>query len=455
VFAIPGVVLLVVVLLVRPEELGTSTAWRYLPTAIALVAGLGLTIDLRLRHTRPLLAPSLPWVLALAAWVALGLVARGAIAPGTSVAALAIVLVTYGLVAHAPQTVRAFERVAAALVVVTLAIAAIAVHEGRARFGCHRIDDGWPGRSVGIYDGRPCDEVRDCRAGGAESGAAYLCERAGLLGTHSVAGGRVRWVGPLGDPNALAMALSIGLPLVFAFAERRRRGSFWRALFVVGAIALVGLATVYTRSRSGQLVFVAATAAFFVRRLGVVGALAGAALAALLASLAGRSGDPYAPSLERIESWWVGLSLLGESPLVGVGAGQLVDHHASTAKSAVVQSAAEAGLPGLYLLTMAVWVTAKTPIALLREPTTPQPLRAWSAALLASLAALVVGMLFSAVAWDPIVWIVLGLGGALHQVARRANPNFRLSIRTRDVVGALAVDIVLLAAIALYTRAHV
>jgi hypothetical protein len=212
------------------------------------------------------------------------------------------------------------------------------------------------------------------------------------------------------------------------------------------------LATAYTRSRSGQLVFVAATGVYFVRRLGVLGALVGAVLALPLVWIAGRGGEAYAPSLERLESWWVGVSMVRSSPLLGVGALQFADHHALAAKSAIVQAAAETGLPGLFLLSMVLWVTAKTPIALLKDKTTPAVLRAWSVATLASLGALTVGMIFSSVAWAPMVWIQLGLGAALHQVVRRANSNFRISVKLRDAVGVLLVDAALIAALALYTR---
>lgn len=446
-FAIPPLIVLVGALLLLPDEPLVSVG-------AACLAALGATIDLRLRHTRPAAAPSLPWVLALASWVLLGIFVKQRAALATAGPGLALSLAAYGLVAHGAQTLRAFERVAAALLAITLALAALAVHQSRAGFGCHRVDDARPGASVGVYDGRPCAVVEECRG---DAGAHYLCERVGLFGTHSVGGGRVRYAGPLADPSALALALGMGPPLAFAFASaERRRRTVWRALLLAIAVVGIGLAVVATRSRSGQLVFAIATGVYVVRRFGVGGVLLGATLAAAMVLAGGRSGEAYAPSYERLESWWVGLSLAGEAPLLGVGAGQFVDHHALAAKSAVVQAAAEAGLPGLFLLSMVLWVTAKTPIALLRSSPLPPPpaLRAWAVALLASLGALVVGMLFSAVAWDPTVWIVVGLGGALHQVARRADPNFRLAIGARDLAGVLVVDGALVAAIALYTRSR-
>lgn len=439
-FAIPGLILLVAVLLLAPDE-------RLLAPGAALLAALGLTVDLRLRHARPDPAPSLPWVLALAAWALVGIVVKQSAALAVVGGGLVLSLAVYALLAHGVQSLRAFERVAAVLLAVLLAIAAVAVHEGRAGFGCLRVDDAQPGASIGVYDGRPCAVVEECRA---EAGATYLCERVGLFGTHSVGGGRVRWRGPLVDPNALALALVMALPLAFAVAERRR--GLWRSALLLVAVVGIGLAVVYTRSRSGQLVFVTATGVYFVRRFGVGGLVLGAAAAGALVLTGGRSGEAYAPSLERLESWWVGLSLVGEAPLVGVGAGLFGDHHASSAKSAFVQVAAESGLVGLYLLSIAMWVTAKTPLAMVSQASTSAALRSWAVALLAMLGALAVGMLFSAVAWDPIVWIVLGLGGALHQVARREDPTLRIALRARDLIGVLVADAALLTAMVVYTR---
>ena len=92
--------------------------------------------------------------------------------------------------------------------------------------------------------------------GDAEPGAEYLCERIGLFGTTSVGRGRVRYRGVLQDPNELALAGGIGLPLAFALGGVPRR-SLGRGMLVALTLALVLLCAVLTGSRSGQLVFVA------------------------------------------------------------------------------------------------------------------------------------------------------------------------------------------------------
>ena len=73
---------------------------------------------------------------------------------------------------------------------------------------------------TGSYDGRPCVTPRECYLGDAEPGGQYMCEHIGWFGTTSVGNGRVRYRGVLQDPNELALAGGIGLPLAFALGQR-------------------------------------------------------------------------------------------------------------------------------------------------------------------------------------------------------------------------------------------
>jgi hypothetical protein len=72
-----------------------------------------------------------------------------------------------------------------------------------------------------VPEGRPCVEAKECDQGG-EPGFEYVCEKAGLAGTTSIGGSRVRYRGILQDPNEFALAIGLGLPLALTLWARRR-----------------------------------------------------------------------------------------------------------------------------------------------------------------------------------------------------------------------------------------
>src|SRR4029079_19404999 len=132
--------------------------------------------------------------------------------------------------------------------------------------------------TTGKPDGRPCETPRECYLGGAEPGAQYMCEHIGLFDTNSVDDGRVRYRGVLQDPNELALAVGAGLPLAFAFGQLRGR-KFPRRLLVLLSVILVSICAIMTRSRGGQLVFLAVLATYFIKRFGWRGLVFGVVLA--------------------------------------------------------------------------------------------------------------------------------------------------------------------------------
>src|SRR5439155_22105540 len=99
----------------------------------------------------------------------------------------------------------------------------------------------------------------------------------GLFGTSSIGKGRVRYLGPLQAPNDPSLASGVALPFAFAFFQRKRSAA--RRALLIGSLVLVGTCTVFTQSRGGQLVFIAAVGAYFVRRYGMKGMIFGAVLA--------------------------------------------------------------------------------------------------------------------------------------------------------------------------------
>jgi O-antigen ligase len=277
----------------------------------------------------------------------------------------------------------------------------------------------------------------------------------GLLGTQSIHG-RVRFRGTIEDPNELTLAVSIVMPLAFAFFERRR--SMARLALLLVTIAFAGTCAVFTRSRGGQLVFLAVLGVYLVKRFGLRGLAFGAVCTLPIFLLGGRDPAEAASStMERLNCWSTGLQLLRGSPVFGVGLGQFVEHHYQTAHNSFVLTAAELGFPGMVLWSAVVYLSIKIPVKALRargpgeEAPIAQVALSWSLALLAALVGLLVGVFFLSYAYKEVFWIFLGLSGALYQAIERHRPSFRVRFGIRDLSLVVAMDAFILAAVKAYT----
>lgn len=462
-FCVPGILLLLVFIYIRPQEF--IAPLRALPLLYLFfgLAMFGFAVDLKLRKIKPITTPQLGWVALFFGWCVVTLAVRAPNRLAGEALPILIAIILYLLIGHGVQTFRGFQTVCGALLVLVLFLSFVGIQQGTAPFGCHVIDTSNPGDlSVGVYDGRPCVNERECLENDPEPGADYLCERVGLFGTSSIGKGRVRYLGPLQDPNELSLALGIGIPFAFAFLERKRSAS--RTLLLAVTIGMVGWCTVLTQSRGGQLVFLAVIGAYFIKRYGLTGAIAGAVLGSPMLLLGGRSGEEAeSSSLERLECWYEGMSMFKQYPGFGVGAGQFTEHHFLTAHNSYVLAPAEIGFPGMVIWSMVMYVTVKIPVVALKrlQPSAatdgaPGPeanvARAWSMGLLAALIGLLVGIFFLSFCYHQVLWIFVGLSGALYCAMKRHDPDYEVKIGWRDMLLVVVIDVVLIAAIFVYTR---
>lgn len=452
-FALPGVLALLIFVYLRPQEFSEqlrSFPGLYVSFGLAIF---GLVVDVRQGHRRLAAAPQLGLALAFYAWF---LVTVGVRAPHALVRegmGLLIAVAIYAVVAHGVETIRAFQALASTVLTMVLWVSFVGVHQHFQPTQCIQMDQAnMEGR--GRPDGRDCETVSDCEQNDAEPGAAYACENVGLAGTTSIGGGRVRYRGVLNDPNELALVASAGVPFAFAFRERARTTG--RALLVALTIALVGLCTLYTKSRGGQLVFLAVLGAYFVRRHGARGlVLAGlAALPVLL--LGGRSGEEAAASTrERLECWYEGMTMWRSSPIFGVGGGQFTEHHYLTAHNSYVLILGELGSVGLYLWTAVLWMTVKVPAAALRRYAGvpgAEAIATWAMALVAAWSGALLGIFFLSFAYKHVLWIYVGLTGAFHGAVRRHDPGFEVRFRGRDAALLAALNVAVTLGLFAYTR---
>lgn len=462
-FAIPGIVLLVAAIYARPQEVFVSLAALPLLHVTLGLALFGWVLDLRLRITELRWSALDAWVLGFLLWATLSAVIR---TPGTAPAQaleLAICAALYFLIAHGVQTFRALGVVAGSVLAMAIFVSSVAVEQRLEPTGCIQIDESVPGDTTGgEWDGRPCLVARDCYLGDAEPGAQYMCEHVGRLGTTTVGRGRIRYRGVLQDPNELALAAAVGLPLAFAvgFAGRRR---VWAKALLVFTFALVLLCVVLTGSRGGQLVFLAVLAVPFARRFGVRGLVMGAVLALPLLLLGGRGGGEASTSkVERVDAWAEALSIWRAHPLIGAGLGQFGRYHYLTAHNSYLLALAELGLPGMLLFSGIVYMGGKIPFLAWRRSEDAQSVqsgegavelvRPWGMGLLAAFAGLSVGIFFLSFAYHYVFWIYVGLSGALASCIRRHDPAERHRFGWRDVALLLGGTFGMIALVHLYAR---
>ncbi len=460
--AIPGIIALIVFIYARPQEFFEHlrvVPWLY---AFFALASFGILLDLRVKNARLFSTPQLPWVLLFLCWASLTVLIR---APGGAfdhILGLSICVALFLLIAHGVQSFRALHIVSGVVLAMVLLVCGVGAHQGFAPTGCVIVDESNPGdTATGKPDGRPCITPRSCYGGDAEPGADYMCEHIGLLGTTSVGRGRVRYRGVLQDPNELALAGGAGLPLAFAFGQLKKPGVPRRFLGLL-TLVLVLLCAVLTASRGGQVVCLVVLAAYFGKRAGLGGVLVAGVLAAPLLMFGGRSGqEADSSTLERIGCWSEAISMWREHPIIGVGLGQFVEHHYMTAHNSYLLALAELGLPGMLLFGIIVYLSTKIPFAVLRHMSSPgseylrlgMPLaNAWAMALLAAFAGLSVGIFFLSFTYHYVLWIYVGLSGALYSAVHRHDSTFRVRLRLADLALVSGLAMAVIVFVFFYTR---
>jgi hypothetical protein len=460
--AIPGIVAIVVFIYARPQEFFERLRVVPLLYIFCALAVFGIVVDVRMGNLRLRAAPQLPWIAAFFVWSSLSVLIRAPATAFDHIVSLSICVTLFILIAHGVQSFRALHLVAATVLAMVLFVCSVGAQQGFAETGCVIVDESIPGDSAsGKPDGRPCITARSCYGGDAEPGAEYQCERIGLFGTTSIGHGRVRYRGVLQDPNELALAGGAGLPLAFAFGQFGQR-SIRRRLLGVVSFLLVLMCAVLTQSRGGQLVFLSVLAAYFVNRSGVVGLLLGGVLALPLLLLGGRGGeDASSSTIERVDCWAEAISMWRAHPLLGVGLGQFGEYHYMTAHNSYLLALAELGLPGMFLFGAMLYLSAKIPaaaLAHLRTTTSPDVLagarvmHAWAVALIAAFIGLGVGIFFLSFTFHYVLWIYLGLSGALYAAIRRHDQTFGVRLTGIDLALIAAACVAIIGFVYFYTR---
>src|SRR5262245_20751460 len=175
-FAIPGIVALVVFIYARPQEFFESLQVVPLLYVFFGLALWGALVDVRTGNLRLFATPQLPWVLAFFVYASFTVLVRAPRGAFGHITGLAIGIALYALIAHGVQSFRVLHAVAGTVLVMVLFVCGVGTHQGFSPTGCVVIDETIPGdNAVGKPDGRPCEMARNCYFGDPEPGAQYVC----------------------------------------------------------------------------------------------------------------------------------------------------------------------------------------------------------------------------------------------------------------------------------------
>jgi len=451
-FTLPGLFALLALIYTRMHEI--SSWLRPLPVmnVLYLVGCFGLLLDIRLGLVRPQACPQLRLVFPLWLWVLLSPVMTvGAFGHEATITAVSMLLFIF--IAQGVQSFRALQVLALVILAISLFLGVVAFVQARSPFECILLAGSASDDDSGRPDGRPCASANECRED-EEPGEDHLCERSGPFHTTSVSHGRIRYRGIFQDPNELALALGIALPFAMALFSQRR--SLARLLLLIASFTITLPVTIWTQSRTGQLVFLVVVVVYLVERVNWRRLLAAAALAAPALLLGGRSGEEAAESsIERLEAWRAGMQMFRSSPLWGVGKSQFVEHHYLTAHNTFVLEAAELGFVGLMLWTAVFYTGFKIVVlAIRRYRDRPDATVAyvWARALLACLCGIGVGANLLSLGYHPMIWVFMALPGAYYLTVRNHDPEFRVAFGVRDLMAVTALAVLWLVVMHGYLR---
>ncbi len=446
-YAIPGILGLIVFTYIRPQEFVTQIAGiPWINMWLLMIIG-GFVLDLQTGKIRKEKTPALWWSVIFYLWCFMTLAIR---APGELSQRATQLTTGIGLslvMQHAIQDMKSFKRVCITVFVTAMFCVTVAFHQGFQDFQCvAQVPNEDPKEApISVPDGRGCVRIDDCmEQAGANEDYEYLCEHVGMFGTHSISTGRVRWRGVLMDPNETTLAAGTSIPFALAFFEIKR--TLFRLLVVLATVIIVVVTDVFSQSRGAIIVFMAVLGVYFVRKYGIRGGLVGAAMGAPLMMLGGRSGAEADQSAqERLEVMTEGLNMFLMNPVLGVGYAQFTKYSYLTAHNAYILAGAELGLFGFWFWTIIIYINMKNLIfAFRRYANVPgaDEIRAFSLAIFASFCGTLIGIFFLSWTYHYVLWIFFGIGQGFYSTLRSSDPYFDVTPSKKEygalLVGCLA-----------------
>jgi O-antigen ligase len=236
---------------------------------------------------------------------------------------------------------------------------------------------------------------------------------------------RARGTGFMKDPNDLAQSLVMAIPFV---ALWWRRGSPLENLFRVVIPTGILLYGVYLTHSRGALISLLVI--LFMALLPKLGAflsgfaMTGAVVSGILVlALGGRGFGMDQSATNRLEAWSIGLQLLKQHPLSGVGFGMFHDFNELTAHNSFVLCFAELGFPGYFIWTSLLAITLLELNAVRKAPVNNDSdltLRRLARSIQVGLFAFLVSGWFLSRTYVPTLYLLIAFAIAVVDMARRA-----------------------------------
>ncbi|MEA2748819.1 MAG: hypothetical protein QOI41_2962, partial [Myxococcales bacterium] len=180
-----------------------------------------------------------------------------------------------------------------------------------------------------------------------------------------------------------------------------------------------------------------------------------AALALPVVLLGGREGAAADSSTdERLELLYDAITEFMHRPFFGLGIDQFFEIRRMTAHNSYLLVAVELGLPGLFAWTGLLWMSVKIPLTIVRRgpPELNPDVKRLAMALIVSWVGMAVGIFFLSFTYKQLLFVWLGMSGALYGLVKTEHPSFEVRIERKDYLGIAVFDAVLLLLLFGYTR---
>lgn len=454
-----GAIALIVLVFVRPQEFMPALEGLPLFNIAFGISVLGCLVELVLGRLRTLPVPLLGLVGAWIGWSLLVSSFRLGVGNGFSIWLTSIIyqVIFMGAVLLGAQTFRRLRTVAVVIITIAVCLSGVMIHQSQQDFTCIQFrmeENGAIDSSNGEADGRSCENVFDCEKNAPDPKASYGCERAGLMGSFTIAG-RIRWRGRLADPNEVCVFL--GAALALAFGLHAGATSAWRNVGLAIVLGLTGMTAVLSQSRGGLLVMLVVCAIPFVRRYGLRGIAVACFLVSPLFLFGGREGAEAEESAnERISLLYQGIDVVKADPIFGVGVDAFRDYvyPPMTAHNSYLLAAAELGFFGMFLFVSMLYVAFKIPLTIVAAPPDEldPKLFGFALGLASAMMGTAVGIFFLTMDYHPLPFILFGLSGALYGTVRGTAPEFRVTYSFKEMAWVAVFCGALLTFLYAYTR---
>ncbi len=251
--------------------------------------------------------------------------------------------------------------------------------------------------------------------------------------------------GNYSNPNDLALAIVISLPLCLALLFLARNG-IWKAAWALAMLVML-YAVFLTGSRGGFISLIVTAAVslweFAIRGrrryLLVLAALVGVILwQSSSGMLGGRlkgtfdekddAASAYGSAMERQQLFWRSIEVTKEHPLFGIGPGnfEVVSGSWHVTHNSFTQLTAEGGVPALILYVLIMWCGFESLRATKRLARRQNESRLLAGALRASLVGYIVGSVFSSAAYQFFPYFLVAYTTALLGIAKKSASHSKL-----------------------------